>query len=127
MHRFFDQNETIILFAHGLVFFSLGFAVWIQRRRASRLVLTNALIWLAAFACIEAFAVWGQVFVPIQQEYLGDEIVDALIVLRGGPDRMLALSHDRAVDLTAVDLGLSGPQRRAAVRRRVPFVAPSAD
>ena len=24
MHRFFDQNETIILFAHGLVFFSLG-------------------------------------------------------------------------------------------------------
>jgi len=83
VHRFFDQNETIILFAHGLVFFSLGFAVWIQRRRASRLVLTNALIWLAAFAFIEAFAVWGQVFVPIQREYLADGPVDALIVLRG--------------------------------------------
>lgn len=83
MHNFFDQNETLILFAHGLVFFSLGFAVWIQRRRASRLVLTNALIWLAAFAFIEAFAVWGQVFVPIQEEYLGDGIVDALVVLRG--------------------------------------------
>jgi hypothetical protein len=83
MREFFDQNETIILFAHGLVFFSLGFAVWIQRRRASRLVLTNALIWLAAFAFIEAFAVWGQVFVPIQEEYLDDSLVDALIVLRG--------------------------------------------
>lgn len=58
---------------------------------------------------------------------LGAEQPDALIVLRGGPDRMLALSHDRAVDLTAVDLGLSGPQRRAAVRRRVPLVAPLAD
>lgn len=83
MREFFDQNETIILFAHGLVFFSLGFAVWIQRRRASRLVLTNALIWLAAFAFIEAFAVWGQVFVPIQEEYLDDSLVDALVVLRG--------------------------------------------
>ena len=52
MHEFFSQNQTIVVFAHGLVFFALGFAVWLQRRRASRLVLTNALIWLAAFAVI---------------------------------------------------------------------------
>ena len=36
MREFFVQNETIILFAQGLVFFSLGFAVWLQRRRATR-------------------------------------------------------------------------------------------
>ncbi len=83
MREFFEQNETIILFAHGLMFFSLGFAVWLQRRRASRLVLTNALIWLAAFAFIEAFAVWGQAFVPIQEDYLDQNIIDVLLVIRG--------------------------------------------
>ena len=31
MREFFVQNETIILFAQGLVFFSLGFAVWLRR------------------------------------------------------------------------------------------------
>lgn len=51
---------------------------------------------------------------------------ERLLVLRGGADRMLALSHDRAIDLSAVDLGLSGPQRRAVVRRKIPLVAPSA-
>ena len=47
MREFFVQNETIILFAQGLVFFSLGFAVWLQRRRATRLTLSSSLIWLA--------------------------------------------------------------------------------
>ena len=56
MREFFVQNETIILFAQGLVFFSLGFAVWLQRRRATRLTLTSSLIWLAAFAFVEALS-----------------------------------------------------------------------
>lgn len=82
MRQFFEQNETIILFAHGLVFFALGFAVWLQRRRVSRLVLTNALIWLAAFAFVEAFAVWGRAFIPIQQGYLDRNLIEFLVVLR---------------------------------------------
>ncbi len=83
MRQFFEQNETIILFGHGLMFFTLGFAVWLQRRRASRLLLTHALIWLAAFAFIEAFAVWGRAFVPIQEGYLRPHLADALVVTRG--------------------------------------------
>jgi signal transduction histidine kinase len=83
VREFFEQNATIILFAHGLMFFALGFAVWLQRRRASRLVLTNALIWLAAFAFIEAFAVWGRAFIPIQRDYLDENIIEGLLVLRG--------------------------------------------
>jgi signal transduction histidine kinase len=82
MKRFLEENETIILFAQGLAFFSLGFAVWIQRRRATRLRLTQSLIWLAAFAFVEALAVWGYVFVPLQESYLSDGIIDVLIVLR---------------------------------------------
>lgn len=82
MHEFFSQNQTIIVFAHGLVFFALGLAVWLQRRRASRLVLTNALIWLAAFAFMEAFAIWGNVFIPIQARYLQPGYVNSLYVLQ---------------------------------------------
>ncbi len=82
MRRFLEENETIILFAQGLVFFSLGFAVWIQRRRATRLRLTQSLIWLAAFAFVEALAVWGYVFVPIQESYIGSGLIDALLIVR---------------------------------------------
>jgi signal transduction histidine kinase len=82
MHEFFSQNQTIVVFAHGLVFFALGFAVWLQRRRASRLVLTSALFWLAAFAVVEAFAIWGNVFIPIQQRYLQAGYIDGLHVVR---------------------------------------------
>lgn len=84
VREFFIQNETIILFAQGLVFFSLGFAVWLQRRRATRLTLTSSLIWLAAFAFVEALAVWGHVFIPIQQGYLGPRAIEGLLVLRAG-------------------------------------------
>jgi signal transduction histidine kinase len=84
MRTFFQQNETIILFAHGLMFFSLGFALWLQRRRGSRLVLPTALIWFAAFAFVEALAIWGQAFVPIQERNeLDRSLIQALEVLRG--------------------------------------------
>ena len=83
MREFFHQNETIILFGYGLVFFVLGFAVWLQRRRASRMLLTNALIWLAAFAFIEAFAVWGRAFVPIQERYVDPDLASGLVAVRG--------------------------------------------
>ena len=82
MRRFLEENETIILFAQGLVFFSLGFAVWLQRRRATRLLLTQSLIWLAAFAFVEGLAVWGYVFVPIQESYIRQGLVDLLLVVR---------------------------------------------
>jgi len=82
---FFNQNLTIIVFAHGVMFFALGFAVWLQRRRATRLTLTSSLIWLAAFAFVESLAVWGYAFVPIQQkayEHTHPELITALFVLR---------------------------------------------
>lgn len=82
MREFFVQNETIILFAQGLVFFSLGFAVWLQRRRATRLTLSSSLVWLASFAFVEALAIWGRAFIPIQGNYMDPEVIDSLEVLR---------------------------------------------
>lgn len=83
METFFQQNETIIVFAHGLVLFALGFAFWLQRRRATRLVLTSSLIWLASYAFLEAIVIWGYAFVPIQAEYLAPDVIEGLLVLRG--------------------------------------------
>ena len=82
METFFQQNETVIVFAHGLVLFALGFAAWLQRRRATRLALTSSLIWLASYAFFEALVIWGFVFIPIQSTYLAPEVIQALVVLR---------------------------------------------
>ncbi len=83
MTRFIKENESIILFAQGLVFMALGFAVWLQRRRSTRLRLTQSLGWLAAFAVAEALAAWGHVFIPIQERYVREGIIDVLLVVRG--------------------------------------------
>lgn len=83
MTLFIKENETIILFAQGLVFMALGFAVWLQRRRSTRLRLTQSLNWLAAFAVADALAGWGHVFVPIQERYVRAGIIDVLLVVRG--------------------------------------------
>lgn len=118
MHEFFSQNQTIVVFAHGLVFFALGLAVWLQRRRASRLVLPGALIWLAAFAFTEAFAIWGNVFIPIQQSYLHPGYINGLLVLRGVLEsagylfmiqfglRLLELPRRMRAALTAASVGV---------------------
>lgn len=82
METFFQQNDTLLVFVHGVVLFALGFALWLQRRRATRLALTSSLIWLASFAFLSALVVWGYVFVPIQATYLAPEVIEALVVIR---------------------------------------------
>jgi len=79
---FFQQNETVLVFAHGIILFALGYAAWLQRRRATRFTLTSSLIWLASYAFIEAWVIWGFVFVPIQSTYLAPGAIHALVVLR---------------------------------------------
>lgn len=67
---FFRINHEIILFAYGLVFFVLGFAIILQVRQTSRLDLARSLRWLAAFGITHAFNEWGDLFIPIQASYL---------------------------------------------------------
>jgi signal transduction histidine kinase len=82
METFFEQNDTLLVFVHGVVLFALGFALWLQRRRATRLALTSSLIWLASYAFLSSLVVWGYVFIPIQATYLAPEVIEALVVLR---------------------------------------------
>ena len=76
--EFFDINHQVVLFVYGLVFFILGFAIILQVRGSSRLDLARSLRWLAAFGITHAFNEWGDLFIPIQTEYLSINIINML-------------------------------------------------
>lgn len=80
--EFFLLNRSIIYFAYGLVFFIMGIAIILQTRQSSRLDLARSLRWLAAFGITHAFHEWGDLFIPIQAEYLSPEILRVLYVLQ---------------------------------------------
>jgi len=76
--EFFELNREIILFVYGLIFFILGFAIILQTRQSSRLDLARSLRWLAAFGIAHGFYEWGDLFIPIQSGYLGEETMKVL-------------------------------------------------
>jgi signal transduction histidine kinase len=79
--EFFRLNQSIIYFVYGLVFFILGFAIILQTRQSSRLDLARSLRWLAGFGIAHAFHEWGDLFIPIQAEYLSPEIMRILYIV----------------------------------------------
>jgi len=78
---FFLLNRSIIYFVYGLVFFILGFAIILQTRQSSRLDFARSLRWLAAFGITHGFHEWGDLFIPMQAEYLNPEIIRILYIL----------------------------------------------
>lgn len=80
--EFFEINSEIILFAYGLVFFILGFAIIIRTRQSSRLELARSLRWLAAFGITHGFNEWGDLFIPIQATYLSSTSIRVLYILQ---------------------------------------------
>ena len=70
LEEFFTLNYQLILFVYGLGFFVLGFAILLQVQQSSRLELARSLRWLAAFGITHAFNEWGDLFIPIQAQYL---------------------------------------------------------
>lgn len=79
--EFFLINRSMIYFVYGLVFFILGFAIILHSRQSSRLDLARSLRWLAAFGIAHGFHEWGDLFIPIQAEYLGPETIRVLYIL----------------------------------------------
>ncbi|MFN8434663.1 MAG: histidine kinase [Anaerolineales bacterium] len=81
LSEFFKLNREIILFVYGLVFFLLGFAIVLQTRRSSRLDLARNLRWLAAFGITHGLYEWGDLFIPIQGEYLSNTTMKVLYLI----------------------------------------------
>jgi signal transduction histidine kinase len=82
LDRFFTLNQDLILFAYGLAFFTLGLAIALHSRQHSRLQLARSLSWLAAFGFTHSLNEWGDLFIPIQAEYLSPPAVVALLVIQ---------------------------------------------
>ncbi len=80
LSQFFDENQQLILFLYGLVFFVMGLAVILQSRRASRLELARSLGWLAAFGITHGLNEWGDLFIPIQAAYTPQTVIKLLYV-----------------------------------------------
>ncbi|RLT45456.1 MAG: hypothetical protein DWI57_00545 [Chloroflexi bacterium] len=76
----FALNHIIILSIYGQVFFVLGLAIFLQSRRHSRLKLARDLRWLALFGILHGMHEWGQVFIPIQTDYLPAFAVTLLLM-----------------------------------------------
>src|ERR1044071_4562744 len=79
---FFAHNKQIFLFVYGFGFFILGFAIILQGQRSSRLEVARSLRWLAIFGITHAFNEWGDLFIPIQAQYLDITLVRLLRVLQ---------------------------------------------
>ena len=81
LSKFFELNREIILFVYGLVFFILGFAIVLQTRQSSRLDLARSLRWLSGFGIAHGFYEWGDLFIPIQANYLNGTTMRILYLL----------------------------------------------
>ena len=78
LQNLFTVNHEIIYFIYGLVFFVVGLAIALQSRHSSRLDLARNLTWLAAFGFLHGFHEWGDLFIPLQAEYLSPAFITVL-------------------------------------------------
>lgn len=82
LEDFFILNKEIILFVYGLGFFLLGFAIILQSQKSSHLELARGLRWLALFGIMHGFNEWGDLFIPIQAQYLSNTTMRLLDVFQ---------------------------------------------
>lgn len=75
-----EANQIVLNFAHGLVFFLMGFGILIKSKRWSELTLAKSLPWLGLFGAANALGDWGQVFLPIQRPVFSDRILGVMWV-----------------------------------------------
>ncbi len=106
---FFVLNRTIILFIYGQVFFVLGLAITWQSRRHSRLDLARSLGWLGAFGLTHGLHEWGDIFIPIQADYLSQAWGETLLLLQVC---LLAFSFACLFQFGVETLGLLYPRLR---------------
>jgi signal transduction histidine kinase len=78
LQQWFFANNPLIVFLYGETFFLLGFAILLQTRRGSRLELARHLPWLAAFGILHGLNEWGDLFIPIQANFLPPLVIDGL-------------------------------------------------
>ena len=82
LRDWFSVNLPLVFFVYGQVFFVLGLAIALQSRRYSRLNLARSLPWLAGFGFLHGLNEWGDLFIPIQSQFLGRPIISVLYAVQ---------------------------------------------
>lgn len=85
-----EGNRIVLNFAHGLIFFLLGFSVLLKSKRWSELTLAKSLPFLALFGILNGMGDWGLVFLPIQTHVLSESVINFLWLL---DTALLSLSY----------------------------------
>ena len=80
--EWFNNTRPLIYFIYGQVFFILGLAIALQSRRYSRLTLAHNLGWLAGFGILHGVNEWGDLFIPIQSQFMDGPIIALLLLLQ---------------------------------------------
>ena len=76
----FTNNETLLLFIYGQVYFMLSISIVLRSHPHSRLELARTLPLLAAFGFTQALVKWGDVFIPIQTDHVPTTFISVLHV-----------------------------------------------
>jgi hypothetical protein len=82
IRQIFVLNQSIVLWVSGQAFFVLGLVIASRLLRESHLPLARSLRWLALFGFLVAFHEWGEVFIPIQAQFLPDSAVGLLLMIQ---------------------------------------------
>ncbi len=79
---FFEVNKLPIFFIYGLIFFLMGFAIFIRATVDSQVVLIRHLKVLGLFGIVHSFADWGEMFLPLQEHYFTQEFFIGLTTFK---------------------------------------------
>ena len=81
IREFFVANETVLHFVYGQVYFILGISIILRAQTRSRLEMARTLPLLAAFGLTQALYKWGDVFIPIQADYVASQAISTMRIL----------------------------------------------
>jgi signal transduction histidine kinase len=113
-----DRLMVIVTLANGLAYFSLGFAVALESRRATSLSLGKQLKWLALFGFVQSLEVWTNLAIPY---YERASWADALFVFQA---TLLPLSTLLLIRFGVGVLSDAGPIPQAITLVPLAFIVP---
>jgi len=89
VNGFLEQNQYILRFLYGLLFYSFGLSIFLHTRHHSRLILAKSLSWLGGFGLLTAIYEWGKIYIPLSTQFRGQQNLPLLLILH---QLILALS-----------------------------------
>lgn len=89
LFQFFNTNQIVLSFIYPLIFFLMGFGVFLKNHVHSQFHLAKSLQYLALFGILHGIGDWGDIFIPLQKMHLNNS---AIFKLQSFREAITALS-----------------------------------